>query len=560
MNLLTKRRQVSASDEPSVASGGLASGAPEKGEGPVLLGLRWSVCHSGGACFTRGPFPKEKQSQATEEHLAQEPKPSVSGGSRHGPCSTFCTGAPAAKGPPLEEASMVRLGMEPSSPGGDPGLRDVFSDRYGRGGADRGGLGETRSSPPAESTRPSSPFALLEDLDLWLDGWQGAEGATINEGPPLMQEESPPKTGKDPTLDLFQASIRQAQLCVLELQGEIDRQVGSPSQEPLHLTTDSEEEEDEKEEEEEEGMPEEQEEEEEEEEEEMECLFYDNPLFQESPGPSRDTDSFEDPAPEVQEVRSPPPGPKEILLGWRRHPPATSASDPSPLLTSLPQSHPLPPLVITEEGDEEEELELPRKEEEEGIKMQAPWCFPPQADCGLSRGVSEGPAAGAHPTGQGLQMQAPRCFPPQPDGGLSGGVSEGPAAGAHPTGQGLQMQAPRCFTPQPEWWSLRRCFRSSSHRCPPNWPRPPDASPTVLPSPAGWWSLRRCFRRSSRRCPPNWPRPPDASPTVLPSTAGWWSLRRCFRRSSRRCPHSWPRPPLLRLQLFPGLHAAARDP
>ncbi|XP_067326821.1 PH and SEC7 domain-containing protein 4 isoform X2 [Anolis sagrei] len=351
---------------------------------------------------------------------------------------------------------MVRLGMEPSLPGGDPGLRDVFSDRYGRGGADHGGLGETRSSPPAESARPSSPFALLEDLDLWLDGWQGAEGATINEGPPLMQEESPPKTGKDPTLDLFQASIRQAQLCVLELQGEIDRQVGSPmspSQEPLHLATDSEEEEDEKEEEEEEGMPEEQEEEEEEEEEEMECLFYDNPLFQESPGPARNTDSFEDPTPEVQEVRSPPPVPKEILLGWRRHPPTTSASDPSPLLTSLPQSHPLPPLVITEEGDEEEELVLPLKEEEEekeeeGIKMQAPRCFPPQPDGGLSRGVSKGPATGAHPTGQGLQMQAPRCFPPQPDGGLSGGVSEGPAAGAPPTGQGLQMQAPRCFPPQ----------------------------------------------------------------------------------------------------------------
>ncbi|XP_062817061.1 uncharacterized protein LOC100565545 isoform X2 [Anolis carolinensis] len=203
---------------------------------------------------------------------------------------------------------MVRPGMEPSAPGGDPGLRD----RYG----------ESRSRPPDESVDPSSPFALLEDLDLWLDGWQGAKGAkgtTVNEGPPSTQEASPPKIDKDPTLDLFQASIRQAQLCVLELQGEIDRQAVSPtrpSQEPLRLTTDSEEEEDEEE----EGMPEE------EEEEEMECLFYDNPLFQESPVPTKVPVGFEDPASESQEVTS-PPGRKEILLGWTRQTPDTKTSD-----------------------------------------------------------------------------------------------------------------------------------------------------------------------------------------------------------------------------------------
>lgn len=115
------------------------------------------------------------------------------------------------------------------------------------------------------------------------------------------------KSSNDSTQALFWASILQAQMCVLDLQGEIDKQKEtetipclSPeempatpapqglteSHEPLLLDSDSEESED---------LSERLEEEEvssEEEDEEVEYLFYNNPLFQESPHPTRTT-SFE---------------------------------------------------------------------------------------------------------------------------------------------------------------------------------------------------------------------------------------------------------------------------
>ncbi|XP_042327489.1 PH and SEC7 domain-containing protein 4-like isoform X2 [Sceloporus undulatus] len=196
-----------------------------------------------------------------------------------------------------------------------------------------------------------------EDLDFWLGGWESMQSRqgfarsdqnhakeSIPEGaaPPLpggldiCAEELPREGGLlpggpkrwerglgDATQALFQASICQAQMCVLDLQGELNRkETGPPKSFPLHptqkvlelpwvqdsafshepvlLDTDSGEEEgeEEEEEEEEESFGRQEEEEglsEEEEEEEMEGLFYDNPLFQESPGPARSA-SFKEPA------------------------------------------------------------------------------------------------------------------------------------------------------------------------------------------------------------------------------------------------------------------------
>ncbi|XP_033015111.1 PH and SEC7 domain-containing protein 4-like [Lacerta agilis] len=243
---------------------------------------------------------------------------------------------------------MVNARMEPSgssSPSDlidfltDLGVRDVTCETGDSlGGA--GGLLTPLETPQTETMTPL-PFLGLEDIDLLQGslegaGWSRGETPSVKPSPPLAQSraeefhpgtspasegleivqprreasQQPPEnpnslddSSNDATNALFWASILQAQLCVLDLQGEIDRQkeplrssslspekaLGTPpsqdsatSYEPSLLESDSgeePEEDSERQEEEDEGSLEE----EEEEEEEVECLFYDNPLFCASP-------------------------------------------------------------------------------------------------------------------------------------------------------------------------------------------------------------------------------------------------------------------------------------
>ncbi|XP_032084868.1 PH and SEC7 domain-containing protein 4-like isoform X2 [Thamnophis elegans] len=108
---------------------------------------------------------------------------------------------------------------------------------------------------------------------------------------PIENLKTQDKCSNDATQSVFWAGILQAQMCFLDLQEELDRQkeplqtcgVNSESldtatiDEPLLLESDSEEEPEEN------LEKDEEESEEEEEEEEVECLFFNNPLFQESP-------------------------------------------------------------------------------------------------------------------------------------------------------------------------------------------------------------------------------------------------------------------------------------
>ncbi|XP_013931355.1 PREDICTED: PH and SEC7 domain-containing protein 4-like [Thamnophis sirtalis] len=108
---------------------------------------------------------------------------------------------------------------------------------------------------------------------------------------PIENLKTQDKCSNDATQSVFWAGILQAQMCFLDLQEELDRQkeplqtcgVNSESldtaiiDEPLLLESDTEEEPEEN------LEKDEEESEEEEEEEEVECLFFNNPLFQESP-------------------------------------------------------------------------------------------------------------------------------------------------------------------------------------------------------------------------------------------------------------------------------------
>ncbi|KAH0622993.1 hypothetical protein JD844_030878 [Phrynosoma platyrhinos] len=375
---------------------------------------------------------------------------------------------------------MVKLNMEHSGPGCNSGLRDFLAS-YGSGElgcSARGSVGVSQDplappdGPPAETMAPS-PALYPEDLNFWLAGWEGKQSRqgfaqsaqnhhakeSITEGaaPPLpggldVCTEELPREGQllpgspkrrerglgDATQALFQASICQAQMCILDLQGEIDRKDTEPpksfslspnqkvqglpwvqdsafSHKPLLLDTDSGEEEEEEEsfgrQEEEEGLSLE------EEEEEMEGLFYDNPLFQESPGPARST-GFGEPALGGQHAGRPlslRDGTHGNSLFSRdqgddlvcqatvpRNPQASDpppAGTPGPFLSNLPQYRSLSPLVITEGELDASQQEV---EGEQGLKFQAQECFPAQPVPSLSRSVSESPDAGAGPPVQGL--------------------------------------------------------------------------------------------------------------------------------------------------------------
>ncbi|XP_007430920.1 PH and SEC7 domain-containing protein 4 isoform X2 [Python bivittatus] len=142
-----------------------------------------------------------------------------------------------------------------------------------------------------EALRPEVGHPILESLDFSETFGQPLE--------PIRNPKSPDKRSSNATQAVFWAGILQAQKCVLDLQGEIDKQkepLKSPTvdsenmpvtavpldsaaiHEPLFLDSDSEEEPEEALE-----KQEEEESEEEEEEEEVEYLFFNNPLFQESP-------------------------------------------------------------------------------------------------------------------------------------------------------------------------------------------------------------------------------------------------------------------------------------
>ncbi|KAG8141156.1 hypothetical protein E2320_006817 [Naja naja] len=127
---------------------------------------------------------------------------------------------------------------------------------------------------------------------------------------PIKNLKTQDKRNNDATQSVFWAGILQAQLCVLDLQEELDKQeeslqthgVNSKSLDtaivnhPLVLESDSEEEPEENVEKQEEGESEE----EEDEEEEVEYLFFNNPLFQESPHLTR---TFEGQVPWSQSER-----------------------------------------------------------------------------------------------------------------------------------------------------------------------------------------------------------------------------------------------------------------
>lgn len=245
---------------------------------------------------------------------------------------------------------MVNARMEHSGPPHSSDLTDFLVD-YGRGEpcCETGGsLEEAQDLPPysealqSEMVPPTS-LLCLENVDFFQEGLEGdssspktsaeksfsALASSCAAGPlpgsqsvdlfseklelPQIEDlhlenlKNQGKSSSNSTQALFWASILQAQMCVMDLQGEIDKQKEtenipclSPekmpatpapqgfteSHEPLLLDSDSEESEDLSERvEEEEGSSEE-------EDEEVEYLFYNNPLFQESPHPTRTT-SFE---------------------------------------------------------------------------------------------------------------------------------------------------------------------------------------------------------------------------------------------------------------------------
>ncbi|XP_053257251.1 PH and SEC7 domain-containing protein 4-like [Podarcis raffonei] len=243
---------------------------------------------------------------------------------------------------------MVNARMEPSGSSSPPDLIDFLTDLGIRDvtcetGDSLGGAGGllTPSETPQTETMTLLPFLGLEDIDLLQGslegvGWSGGEMSSEKPSLPLAQSraeefhpgtcpaserleiaqpgreasQQPPENLKslddysnDATKALFSASILQAELCFLDLQGAIDRQkeplssspslekvLGMPpsqdsatSHEPLLLESDSGEEPEEDSEKQEEEEEDEGSLEEEEEEEEVECLFYDNPLFCASP-------------------------------------------------------------------------------------------------------------------------------------------------------------------------------------------------------------------------------------------------------------------------------------
>ncbi|XP_054853520.1 PH and SEC7 domain-containing protein 4 [Eublepharis macularius] len=250
---------------------------------------------------------------------------------------------------PFLEVSMVNARMEHSGPPHSSDLMNFLAN-YGSGelSCETGGsLGEAQDLPvPSETfqseVRPPPSLSYIENLDFMQESLEGARSnpetpaekpfsalaPTCTAGPsqcmalscekmeqPQREDfhsenlKNQDKSSDDTTQALFWASILQAQMCVMDLQGEIDRQKEpekiaylSPekvpatpvsqdlmdSHEPLHLDSESEESE---------GLSERLEEQEgssegEDEDEEVEYLFYDNPLFQENPHPTRTT-SFE---------------------------------------------------------------------------------------------------------------------------------------------------------------------------------------------------------------------------------------------------------------------------
>ncbi|XP_053125339.1 PH and SEC7 domain-containing protein 1-like isoform X2 [Hemicordylus capensis] len=233
----------------------------------------------------------------------------------------------------------------------------------------------------------------------------------------------PAKSSDDAaTQALFWNSLLQAQRCVLDLQGEIDRQKEPPelpcfhpeekappspgmalSLEPLLLDSGSEKSSERQDED--EGSSEEEEEEEEE-----EYLFYNNPLFQESPGPLTRTIGFAGPTMWSHPEREASPEKEESPLLSRdwdadvccqssvaSSPLARDSFSafelearadlpPSPVPAYLPHCRPLSPLVITE-GDLESTF--PAAE-----STQAPSCFPVLLTHGPSGSLLDSTTAG----------------------------------------------------------------------------------------------------------------------------------------------------------------------
>ncbi|XP_077161454.1 PH and SEC7 domain-containing protein 4 [Paroedura picta] len=374
---------------------------------------------------------------------------------------------------------MVNARMEHSGPPPSSELKD-FLVNYGRGElcCEIGGSSvEAQDRPPYSETLQSemvSPasFLRLENLDLLQESLEGASSnpetpaekpfpalASSHAAGPLPGSQSMDlfseklelsqredfhlenlknqgKSSNDSTQALFWASILQAQMCVLDLQGEIDKQketekipLLSPekmpatpapqglteSHEPLLLDSESEESEDLSERlEEEEGSSEE------DEDEEVEYLFYNNPLFQESPHPTRTT-SFEGQTlwshPEgrawVEDEEGVPDSglvsPKQDHVFFYQTSvatgPETLDSPSSPELTSgpvptyMPHYRSLSPLVITE-GDTESNCTATENIEDQG-------CFADRWSDAYPRSVSAaGASHSADSSGEGLLFSA----------------------------------------------------------------------------------------------------------------------------------------------------------
>ncbi|XP_062995467.1 PH and SEC7 domain-containing protein 4 [Elgaria multicarinata webbii] len=402
-----------------------------------------------------------------------------------GNCSIFCKQDEGRVGlpRPSQDVSMVSPRMEHSGPSNNLDLMDLKADGGGRGelSSDPGqllGVAQALLTPEASSlpffTCPENVGSLQDRLEDVCSGTGISSEKPLPASAQLLSEDlqcpeslkTQDKSNHDTTQALFWASILQAQMCVLDLQGEIDRQKEplkisslSPERvpvmavsrdsvascEPLFLDSDSGEEP-------EESLEGQEEESSSEEEEEVEYIFYNNPLFQDSPRPTR-TISSEGSSlwghPEGKVSAEEDEGIVDSALVFRDRgdhlfcqtcvatspeamdfcsevePGARDDLPPGPFPSYLPHCRSLSPLVITE-GDVEGAC--PSAE-----VLEAQGCFPEQLAYNPSRGLLESNALGeSHcvdsPPAQGLLfsasstsllsalVQEPRetCPPPQP--------------------------------------------------------------------------------------------------------------------------------------------------